>query len=386
MGLMSIRALIKKYPQFRILVVVPTEALQKQWMGHVNDWGFQFNVEVVIINTCVKHRWMCDLLILDEIHRDAAEEFSKVFNQVKYRIILGLTATIERLDGKHFLIEKYCPVVDEISTMECLVNGWISQYKEYQVLIDVDNIDYYKSLHTEWLKHFEFFNYDSGLAMSMCNKEGWKNKLKYRDELYKGNDENMKKQILQSINYHSAQFIKTMTARKAFIYNHPKKLEIARKIMEARDGSKIITFSNNVSMAEAIEGGQNVYTGKTSKKKGRVMLEDFISGNIKTLHSCKKLDEGFDCPDASVAIILGFDSSETKSTQRRGRVVRKFEDKVAEIFYIVINNTQETKWFKDSHQKTDNYITIDEKGLEQVLRGEVPNVMKHKPRELMFRF
>lgn len=385
-ALMAIKALLKKYPQFRILVVVPTEALQKQWMGHVNDWGFQFNVEVVIINTCVKHRWMCDLLILDEIHRDAAEEFSKVFSQVKYRIILGLTATIERLDGKHFLIEKYCPVVDEISTMECLVNGWISQYKEYQVLIDVDNIDYYKSLHTEWLKHFEFFNYDFGLAMSMCNKEGWKNKLKYRDELYKGNDENMKKQILQSINYHSAQFIKTMTARKAFIYNHPKKLEIARKIMEARDGSKIITFSNNVSMAEAIEGGQNVYTGKTSKKKGRVMLEDFISGNIKTLHSCKKLDEGFDCPDASVAIILGFDSSETKSTQRRGRVVRKFEDKVAEIFYIVINNTQETKWFKDSHQKTDNYITIDEKGLDQVLRGEVPTITTQKPRELMFRF
>ena len=385
-ALMAIKALLKKYPQFRILVVVPTEALQKQWMGHVNDWGFQFNVEVVIINTCVKHRWMCDLLILDEIHRDAAEEFSKVFNQVKYRIILGLTATIERLDGKHFLIEKYCPVVDEISTMECLVNGWISQYKEYQVLIDVDNIDYYKSLHTEWLKHFEFFNYDFGLAMSMCNKEGWKNKLKYRDELYKGNDENMKKQILQSINYHSAQFIKTMTARKAFIYNHPKKLEIARKIMEARDGSKIITFSNNVSMAEAIEGGQNVYTGKTSKKKGRVMLEDFISGNIKTLHSCKKLDEGFDCPDASVAIILGFDSSETKSTQRRGRVVRKFEDKVAEIFYIVINNTQETKWFDMAHQKTNNYITIDEKGLDQVLRGEVPTITTQKPRELMFRF
>lgn len=94
----------------------------------------------------------------------------------------------------------------------------------------------------------------------------------------------------------------------------------------------------------------------------------------------------FDCPDASVAIILGFDSSETKSTQRRGRVVRKFEDKVAEIFYIVLNNTQETKWFKDSHSKTDNYITIDEKGLDQVLRGEIPTTTVQKPKELMFRF
>ena len=385
-ALMAIKALLKKYPLFRILVVVPTDALQKQWLENINEWGFQLSVEVVIINTCINNKWQCDLLVIDEIHRTGADEFSKVFNCVKYKIILGLTATIERLDGKHLIIEKYCPVVDEIPTLECLVNGWISQYKEYQVLIDVDNIDYYKSLHTEWLKHFEFFQYDFKKVMDMVKKDGWKKKIEYRDELYKGNDENMKKQVMQAINYHTAQFIKTMTARKSFIYNHPKKLEIARRIMEAKSGSKIITFSANVNMAESIEGGQNVYTGQTSKKKGRVMLEDFISGQIKTLHSCKKLDEGFDCPDASVAIILGFDSSETKSTQRRGRVVRKFEDKVAEIFYIVLNNTQETKWFKDSHQKTDNYITIDEKGLEQVLRGEIPDVVKHKPRELMFRF
>ena len=385
-ALMAIKALLKKYPLFRILVVVPTDALQKQWLENINEWGFQLSVEVVIINTCIKNKWQCDFLIIDECHRCGADEFSKVFNCVKYKIILGLTATIERLDGKHLIIQKYCPVVDEIPTLECLVNGWISQYKEYQVLINVDNIDYYKSLHTEWLKHFEFFNYDFGLAMSMVTKDGWKNKIKYRDELYKGNDENMKKQVMQSINYHAAQFIKTMTARKSFIYNHPKKLEIARRIMEAKSGSKIITFSANVNMAESIEGGQNVYTGQTSKKKGRVMLEDFISGQIKTLHSCKKLDEGFDCPDASVAIILGFDSSETKSTQRRGRVVRKFEDKVAEIFYIVLNNTQETKWFAECHKKTDNYLTIDEKGLEQVLRGEVPDVAKHKPRELVFRW
>lgn len=385
-ALMAIKALLKKYPQFRILVVVPTDALQKQWLGHIDEWGFQFNVEVYIINTVIKHNWTCDLLVIDECHRCGADEFSKVFKCVKYRIILGLTATIERLDGKHELIQRYCPVVDEISTMECLVNGWISPYKEYQVLIDVDNIDYYKSLNKEWIQHFEFFNYDFGLAMSMCNKDGWKNKIKFRDELYKGNDEHKKKEVLASINYHSAGFIRTMTARKAFINNHPKKIEIARQILEARQDSKIITFSNNVEMAEAIENGQNVFTGKTSKKKGRVMIEDFITGNIKTIHSCKKLDEGFDVPDASVAIILGFDSSEIKSTQRRGRVVRKFGDKTAEIFYIVIKGTQEEKWFTNAHSTTKNYITIDENGLNQVLRGKVPSVVTHKQREIMFRF
>ena len=46
--------------------------------------------------------------------------------------------------------------------------------------------------------------------------------------------------------------MRTMHKRKAFINNHPKKIEIAKKIMEARPNSKIITFSNNVKMAEAL--------------------------------------------------------------------------------------------------------------------------------------
>ena len=65
-ALMAIKALLKKYPQFRILVVVPTDALQKQWLGHIDEWGFQFNVEVVIIITVIKHNWTCDLLVIDK--------------------------------------------------------------------------------------------------------------------------------------------------------------------------------------------------------------------------------------------------------------------------------------------------------------------------------
>ena len=68
------------------------------------------------------------------------------------------------------------------------------------------------------------------------------------------------------------------------------------------------------------------------------------------------------------------------------RTVRKEDDKIAEVFYLIINNTVESKWVKNNHKTDKNYITIDEKGLDQVLRGEVPNVVKHKPRELMFRF
>ena len=111
--------------------------------------------------------------------------------------------------------------------------------------------------------------------MSCTGKDGWKYKIKLRDEMYQGYDEAKRKQVLQAINYHAAGFIRIMTARKAFINNHPKKVEIAKKILESRKNSKVITFSNNVVMAESIENGQNVFTGKTSKKKGRVMIGTF---------------------------------------------------------------------------------------------------------------
>ena len=204
--------------------------------------------------------------------------------------------------------------------------------------------------------------------------------------MYKGNDESKKKEILQAITINSMGLMRVMQKRKAFINNHPKKIEIARKIMEARKDKKIITFSNNVKMAEAIQNGENVYTGKTSKKRSATMIEDFLAGRITQLNSCSKLDAGFDDPNVSVAIILGTDSSEIKAIQRRGRTVRASTDKNAEIFYLVIKDTVEEKWVLNNHKRDNDLITIDEKGLEQVLNGDTPTPYKKLIGQIMFRF
>ena len=386
MGLIAIKALLKKYPQFRILVVVPTTTLKNQWQIQLDEWGFTFNAEVQVINTVIKHDWTCDFLVIDEVHRVNSDDFSKIFKCVKYKLILGLTATFERLDGKHVIMQKYCPIVDNISFMECLANGWVSDYKEYVVLLDVDNIEEYKALNREWTEHFEFFQFNFELAMSMVKPNvGWKNKLAYRDSLYQGDDDKKKKEILQSINYHSVRFMQTMQQRKSFINNHPKKIEIARRIIEARSDKKIITFSNNVNMAEAIGYG-DVYTGRVSKKRSSTMIEEFNLAETGVLNTCAKANEGLDVKGLSVAIILGTDSSETKARQRRGRTVRKEDDKIAEVFYLVIKDTVESKWVKNNHKTDKNYITIDELGLDKVLKGEQPNLYKPKLGELVFRF
>ena len=385
-ALMSIKALLKKYPYLRVLVVVPTTTLKNQWAQKVYEWGFDFNVEIVVINSIIKQKYTCDYLILDEIHRFNSDFFKEVFICVKYKLILGLTATFERLDGKEKIAAQYCPVIEEITRMECLANGWISDYKEYQVLLEVDNISEYKEMNKEFIRYFEFFGFDFNKCKACCGKDGWKYKLKLRDEMYQGNDESKKKEILQLITINSMGLMRIMQKRKAFINNHPKKIEIAKKIMEARKNQKIITFSNNVKMAEAIQNGENVYTGRLSKKRSDSMIEDFLSGRITQLNSCSKLDAGFDDPEVSVAIILGTDSSEIKAIQRRGRTVRVNENKNAEIFYLVIKDTVEEKWVKNNHKKDADLITIDEKGLEQVLKGEQPELYKKKLGEFLFRW
>ena len=386
MGLMSIRALLKKHPQLRILVVVPTTALKNQWQNKIDLEGFSFNAQVEVINTIIKHNWNCDFLIIDECHRVNSDDFSKIFTCVKYKLILGLTATFERLDGKHVIIQKYCPIIDYVSFAECLANGWVADYKEYIVLIDVDDIQTYKNINKEWIEHFEFFQYDFKLAMSMVKPgEGWKNKLKYRDELYKGSDEEKKKEILKAINFHSVRFTQLMQQRKSFINNHPKKIEVAEKIINARSDKKIITFSNNIKMAEAIKYGE-VYSGRTSKKRSATIIEDFNSAKTGVLNTIKRADEGLDISGLSVAIVLGTDSSETKARQRRGRTVRKEGDKIAEVFYIVIKNTVEEKWVVNNHKKDGNYITINEEGLDKVLNGEQPEPYKKPIGQLLFRF
>ena len=79
------------------------------------------------------------------------------------------------------------------------------------------------------------------------------------------------------------------------------------------------------------------------------------------------------------------DSSKIKAVQRVGRVCRAQENKQAEIFNLVINDTAETEWFKKAHAKSQ-YTTIDEQGLEAVLNYEEPKPYKKKIPKLTFRF
>lgn len=384
-GLKVIQKLLDLAPEKRVLVVVPTTLLKEQWATQLDELGFSLNCEVQVINTVIKKPWSTDLLIIDEIHRTGASELSKVFEKVQYKLILGLTATFERLDGRHELIKKYCPVCDIVPITECLANGWVSPYKEYLVLVDVDDIDIYNTYNKEFTECYEYFNFDFERVMKLVGKYGHIECARLRDERCPNGTEEQRKQVFKTIKFKSQRFMQLMQARKGFINNHPKKIELARRIIESRPNSKIITFSNNVKMAESIGMGGKVYTGKVSKKKGRTTIEEFNQLPVGVLHTVKKADEGMDIAGLSVGIVLGTDSGKTKARQRLGRIIRAEEGKQAEMFYIILDNTVESKWFIESH-KGQSYTIINEQGLNDVLAGKEPQPYVKKIKDFTFRF
>ena len=163
-GINAIKRVMTKYPTITVIVVVPTDVLKNQWTTLLDEQGLSLNCKVVIINTASKTPEQCDLLILDEIHKFAADQFSQVFKTVKYKLILGLTATIERLDGKHELLKQYCPVVDTVTIEVAKANGWVSDFTEFQVIITAEDINNYREYNKEFIKHFEFFDFNFNLA------------------------------------------------------------------------------------------------------------------------------------------------------------------------------------------------------------------------------
>lgn len=379
---MAIEKFLNKNPGRKVTVIVPSDYLKEQWTEILLLTGYFLNVEVKIINSAVKEEFSTDLLIIDEIHKMAAETFSQIFIKCKYGAVLGLTATLERLDGKHTIIEEYCPIVDTIETQEAINNGWLSPFKEYQILIDVDDIHIYEEWNRKFYEHFAFFNYDFNLAMD-CLKD-YKVRNALVGVLYKGNNASEKQIVSKMVHAHTFGFIKALKERKQFIYNHPKKIELVNFILEHRKDCKAVTFGKTIKMAEKIKYGKVLHS-KQTKQKNRMTAEEFNLLKTGVLNTSKSINEGADIPGLNLAILYGIDSSKTTKTQQRGRVIRFEKDKESELFTIVIRNTVEEEWFRKSNQGV-SFQTLDEHQLKALLTGEEVIFQKNKETSMTFRF
>lgn len=355
-ALIAIKAYLKKNTA-PILIVVPTEHLKIQWMGILNKEGLLLNCNVMIINSVINKTYIpTGLLILDELHRSASVTFINVFKVTKPSMILGLTATFERIDGRDDLLNQYCPVVDTVTIKEAIENKWLAPYKEYKVLIDVD-LKEYQEHHSKFLSAFAFFEFNFETSMKCVTdivfRRTYAKRMGYED----------KEVAAKAFMWNTA-----LRKRKEFVLNHPIKLEIAKQILRARPNSKAITFNSTIKQCESYGFGYVVHS-KGTKKKNRLTMDEFALMSRGVLHSSKSLNEGADIPGLNLAVITSNSSSKTSKIQRIGRVVRFEEGKEAEVFTLVLKGTMEESWFSNS-TSGQSFIEISDIELEDILNNK----------------
>jgi len=303
-ALTAIKGFLTRNSNKIIKVIVPTEYLKTQWLIELAKYHLIHDVSVEIINSAIKVNDPIDFLILDECHRIPSDTFYAIFKQRKPIMVLGLSATFNRLDGRHELLDQFCPVCDIITVQEAIKNKWLSPYKEYKVIIEPDDIDFYRDINKQFNESFAIFDFNFKLAMDCLT-----NIISRR--VY-GKKLGMKAADMDAIVF---TWNRCLRARKEYVMNHPKKLEITRKIIAARTNEKIITFSATIAQSEKIGVGHVVNSGNT-KKKNRISMEEFSRLPTGAIHTAKSLDEGADIKGLSVAIILSNTSSQTQKTQR----------------------------------------------------------------------
>lgn len=362
-SILTIQSMNKRHPDRTTIIIVPTHELQKQWNENIKEHGLQ-NTKVLIINTAIKRELSCHLLVLDEIHRYAADTFKEVFSRISYKFIQGLTATFEREDNKHYLLERVCPVIFRMDVKEAKKNEYISDFKVYNLGVQMNVSDkiLYDDLNQKFNYYFSWFEFDFHRA-----------KLCLKDRLYINHYAARMKSTPEEVKVKAINFFRVMGQRKAFLYNNSSKLSIVKRIIDGYP-MKAIIFSETTGFADVItkilgEKCRSAHTQIPSKERDKI-LEEYAKqdSDISVLSTAKMFDEGINLPEIQMALIASGTSSKRQTIQRVGRALRKREDKVALIINLYMVGTQEEKWVDKrtaglSPHWIRSYEDIDDEGV-----------------------
>ena len=348
-AILRLIAMNKHSSDAKALFIVPTIAIKKSVLKAFKAFDIK-NTDVICVRTVenrIKKEGMLhyDFLILDEIHNYASKERRCVFTRISRRTTLGLTATIERQDGEHRLIQRHCPIIVNVSLKTALWQEWVNPFviKNIYVPLTQKEEEEYTKYDNMFSKNFPHFypqirgTKENPLQrMFLCLKD-----INFRKRLarQKGFTEEQMRGIAINCN-------RGMQGRKKTLYNSVAKMSVAKILgrkLKFRTG--VMTFSETIEVAEKMEKilGGKCYHSKEKKRKEN--LEKFLDGKIKYLHTATALDEGFDIPNLNAIIIIAGKSTSRQMKQRVGRVIRLAQDKgISVIYNLCLVNTQDEKW------------------------------------------
>jgi superfamily II DNA or RNA helicase len=274
---------------------------------YINEYGDQFG-----------------LLVVDEVHHLPAPTYQQIPEMTIAPYRLGLTATYERADGEHDVLEDLLGSVVYREEVDKLAGEYLSEYEtlHLQVELTADERERYDEEYQIYRDYVDSHDFD------LWKENGYQEFLKRTSYDPEGRRALIAKQRAEKI------------ARTA-----EKKLDTLDNLLKRHYEDRTIIFTANNDFAYEISQEFVVpcITHQTETDERTEILERFRTGQYSMLATSQVLDEGIDVPAANVGIILSGSSSKRQYAQRLGRILRPTdENQPARLYEIISEDTMET--------------------------------------------
>ncbi|QSW99035.1 DEAD/DEAH box helicase [Haloterrigena alkaliphila] len=323
------------------LVVVPTIDLLEQWQRELERefkrpigrfGGGEQRLEPITVSTYDSAYLKADsvgdrfgLVVFDEVHHLGGEGYREIARLLAAPARLGLTATFERPDGAHEVVEEIVgPLVHRVDVDE-LAGDHLASYdvKRLEVSLTANERETYER------NQEVFTDYLARSGIEMRSGSDYQELVKRS-----GNDPEAREALL------------ARQRAREIMFGSAAKLEALEGILDDHRGERTIVFTAHNDLAYDVSERFLIptITHQTGTAERREILERFREGTYSRIATSNVLDEGVDVPDASVAVVLSGSGSEREFVQRLGRILRPKEDGRRAILYEIISeNTGEER-------------------------------------------
>lgn len=321
------------------LIVVPTLDLLSQWYGCMRaafgeDIGLLGGgshelrpITVATYDSCALHldRYgdRFGLVVFDEVHHLPAPGYARAAEGAIAPLRLGLTATLERPDGRHGLLDELVGPVCYRKEIPELAGDFLAPYRTEVVSVRLSEAEArrYAELRAQY-RAFVDMN-----RIRMSAPDGWQRFVQVSSRSRDGR----------------AAF-RAWLESKRIAHGTERKLEVVQELVAEEWGRRTLIFTNDNDTALRISRSLLVpcITHRTDVKERRAILDAFAAGELRVITTSRVLNEGVDLPAAEVAIVVSGTGTVREAVQRLGRILRPAADKQAVLYELVAEGTQET--------------------------------------------
>ena len=365
-GLACVAEASRRSAHMRLAVVVPTEALARQWRAQIakhtdlpanligqlgggkKDSFRSKRALVCVLNSAATHlaRMAADaqplMIVIDECHRAGAPTFSRALDTPAiYR--LGLSATPEREEideygepieyDEQVLGQKLGSVVCRFSLKDARAVGWLPSYAIHHhgvQLLDAERAEY-ESLSRqvdELADSLERYGAEVVRARAIAQRS---DDLGRVAQAYVAATSKRKDLLYRAVERHRVAVRLIREAERR--WETPRVLVFHERVQEATELYRQLSDGSS-SLAVALEHS------KLPHKQREEALGGFRIGSTQVLVSVKSLIEGIDVPEADVGISVASTSSVRQRIQSLGRVLRRADpDKSADMHILYVSGT-----------------------------------------------